>query len=135
RTGQRAGALRLRMGALAQDELTGAPPERFRVPLVDLEDAVVDLDLTRSLPEELLRRLEAAPVLRVGEEMTVIVADPTNQQAAAELASWTGTHVSTAMTARERVLHLLDKAFPPVARTAADAAQPEDPRPPPAPHL
>jgi type IV pilus assembly protein PilB len=124
RTGKRLGEILLRMGAVTEEQLNWALSERLRVPLVDLDDDVIDFDLVRSMPEELLRRLEAAPVLRVGEEMTVIVADPTNQQAAAELASFTGTRVSTAMAARDRVLHLLDKAFP-----GAGAAQPEDARP------
>jgi type IV pilus assembly protein PilB len=128
RTGKRLGEILLRMGAVTEEQLNWALSERLRVPLVDLDDDVVDFDLIRSMPEELLRRLEAAPVLRVGEEMTVIVADPTNQQAAVELASFTGTRVSTAMAARDRVLHLLDKAFPAAVPTDAGAAQTEDTR-------
>ena len=76
RTGRRLGEILLKMGAITEEQLNWALSERLNVPLVDLEDDVVDFALIRSMPEELLRRLEAAPILRVGDEMTVIVADP-----------------------------------------------------------
>ena len=46
--------------------------------------------LARTLPEELLRRHEAFPVLRVADELTVIITDPTNQQAVSDLEAVTG---------------------------------------------
>ena len=130
RTGRRLGEILLKMGAITEEQLNWALSERLSVPLVDLEDDVVDFSLIRSMPEDLLRRLEAAPVLRVGDEMTVIVADPTNEGAAVELESWTGTRVSTAMAARDRVMHLLDKAFPPSAGARARAGERRDAPPP-----
>ena len=77
-----------------------------------LSDEVVDLEIARSLPEAVLRRHEAVPILRVADEMTVLVADPTNRQAAIELEALSGARVIVALAAREAVLHFLDRAFP-----------------------
>src|SRR6185436_894803 len=66
----------------------------------------------RSLPETVLRRHEAVPVLRVSNEMTVLLADPTNHQAAIELEALSGSRITVALAAREAVLHFLDRAFP-----------------------
>ena len=60
----------------------------------------------------MLRRHEAVPILRVADEMTVLVADPTNRQAAIELEALSGSRVTVALAAREAVLHFLDRAFP-----------------------
>ena len=79
---------------------------------------MIDLDVARSLPEAVLRRHEAVPVLRVSNEMTVLLADPTNRQAAIELEALTGSRVTVALASREAVLHFLDRAFPESKREA-----------------
>ena len=90
RSGQGLGQILLQMGVVTEETLNWTLSERLRVPYVDLEDDVVDFDLIRPMPEELLRRHEAVPVLRVGNGLTVILAHPRNSQAAAELrrSSW-----------------------------------------------
>src|SRR5262249_34894820 len=57
----------------------------------------------------------AFPVLRVGDELTIVLADPTNKHAIVELEAMTGAQVATAIASRETIQHLLDKAFPPGA--------------------
>ena len=113
--GKRLGEILIEMGALTADELNWALSELLGLPYVEFRDEMVDLDLARTLPEEALRRHEAFPVLRVGDELTVILTDPANQQVVVELEAITGARVSIAIASRETVLHLLDKAFPPGA--------------------
>lgn len=110
--GRRLGEVLVSMGALTQEQLSWALSEALHIPFVELSDEVIDLDVARSLPEAVLRRHEAVPVLRVGDEMTVLLADPTNHQAAIELEALTGVRVTVALAAREAVLHFLDRAFP-----------------------
>ncbi len=113
--GRRLGEVLLEMEALSADELNWALSELLGIPYVEFRDEMVDLDLARTLPEEVLRRQQAFPVLRVGNELTVILADPLNEQAVVELEALTGAKVATAIAARETIVHLLDKAFPPTA--------------------
>jgi type IV pilus assembly protein PilB len=110
--GKRLGEILVEMGALSSDELNWALSELLGIPYVEFREEMVDLDLARTLPEELLRRHEAFPVLRVGDELTVILTDPTNQQAVSDLEAVTGTKVSIAIASRETLLPLLDRAFP-----------------------
>lgn len=111
-SGGRLGEELVSMGAITQEQLTWALSEAFHIPFVDLSDEVVDLEVARSLPEAVLRRHEAVPILRAGDEMTVLVADPTNKQAAIELEALSGSRVTLALAARQAVLHFLDRAFP-----------------------
>ena len=110
--GRRLGEVLLSMGAITQEQLTWGLSEALHIPFVELSDEVVDLEVARSLPEAVLRRHEAVPILRVADEMTVLVADPTNRQTAIELEALSGSRVSMALAAREAVLHFLDRAFP-----------------------
>jgi type IV pilus assembly protein PilB len=114
--GKRLGEILLEMGALTADELNWALSELLGVPYVEFRDEMVDLTLARSLPEDLLRRHQAVPVLQVGEELTVILADPLNRHAVVELEAVTGRRIQVAIAARETIAHLLDKAFPPTPR-------------------
>jgi type IV pilus assembly protein PilB len=111
--GKRLGEILVEMGALTPDELNWALSELLGIPYVEFREEMVDLDLARSLPEQVLRRHAAFPVLRVGDELTVILSDPTNQQAVVELEAVTGARVSVAIASRETILHFLDRAFPP----------------------
>ena len=111
-SGRRLGELLLSMGTINQEQLSWALSESLHIPFVELSDEVIDLEVARSLPETVLRRHEAVPILRVGEEMTVLVADPTNRQAAIELEALSGSRVTVALAARDAVQHFLDRAFP-----------------------
>jgi len=111
-TGRRLGEVLLSMGVITQEQLSWALSESLHIPFVELSDDVIDLDVARSLPETVLRRHEAVPVLRVSNEMTVLLADPTNHQAAIELEALSGSRITVALAAREAVLHFLDRAFP-----------------------
>lgn len=113
--GRRLGELLLGMGAITQEQLSWALSEALHIPFVELSDEVIDLEVARTLPEAVLRRHEAVPVLRVGHELTVLLADPTNRQAAVEIEALSGSRVTVALAAREAVLHFIDRAFPPSA--------------------
>jgi type IV pilus assembly protein PilB len=118
---RRLGEILLSMGAINQEQLSWALSESLHIPFVELSDEVIDLEVARSLPEAVLRRHEAVPVLRVGDEMTVLLTDPTNRQAAIELEALSGARVIVALAAREAVLHFLDRAFPASRQLAGHA--------------
>jgi hypothetical protein len=75
--GRRLGEVLLSMGVLTQEQLCWALSESLHIPFVELSDDVIDLDVTRSLPEAVLRRHEAVPgVAGVSNEMTVAPGRP-----------------------------------------------------------
>jgi type II secretory ATPase GspE/PulE/Tfp pilus assembly ATPase PilB-like protein len=110
--GKRLGQVLIEMGALSVDQFNWALSELLGIPYVDLTEDMVDLELARTLPEDVLRRHQAFPVLRSADEMTVVLADPTDHEAVAELEALARLTVRPAMAARETVAKLLDKAFP-----------------------
>jgi len=117
-TERRPGEILIEMGALTQDQLNWALGEQLGIPYVELSEEMVDLEAARALPEELLRRCQALPILRVGDELTVALADPTNRQAVADIETLTGAKVTVAIASAVAIARLLDLAFPPMSRGA-----------------
>lgn len=115
REGKRLGEILLEMGALSADELNWALSELLGIPYVEFSEEMVDLELARTLPEAVLRRHLAFPVLQAGGELTAILADPLDQAAILALEGLTGRRVQVAIASSEMIVRLLDKAFPPTA--------------------
>lgn len=112
-TGQRLGEVLVEMGVLTEDQLYWALGEQLGIPFAELSEEMVDLEAARALPEELLRRYQALPILKVGNELTVALADPTNRQAVADIETLTGAKVTVAIASGSSISRLLDRAFPP----------------------
>jgi twitching motility protein PilU len=125
---RRLGQILLEMMAVSPDQLNRARAEVFGIPHVEFRESAVDLELARSLPEELLRRHQAVPIRREGDELAVVFVDPTSRQAITELESLTGARVLPAIALRETIERLLDRTFPPGARPGA-GVRPDTARP------
>ncbi len=107
------GEILIEMGVLTQDQLNWALSEQLGIPYVELSDEMVDLEAARAFPEELLRRHQALPILKIGDELTVALADPTNEQAVAELRALAQANVTVAIASASSIAQLLARAFPP----------------------
>ncbi len=103
----------LEMVVVSPDQLNRARAEMLGRPLVEFREQTVDLELVRTIPEEVLRRHQAVPVRQEGSELAVLLPDPTNRQAVVELEAVTGAKVVTAIAFPDTIARLLDKAFPP----------------------
>jgi len=111
-TERRLGEILVEQGTLTRDELNWALGNLLGVPYVELEASMVDPELTRSVPADLLRRYQAVPMIQVGNELTLAMADPTDSQAIADIGAVTGTDVKVAMADPEAVADTLAELAP-----------------------
>ncbi len=107
-TSQRLGEILVGEAMLTRDELNWALGNLLGVPYVELEPAMVDPVAFRSLPIELLRRYHAVPLIQVGHELTLAMADPTDTQALADVEAVTGSEVKVAMADSAAIEDTLD---------------------------
>ena len=107
------GQILIEMGALTHDQLYWALSEQLGIPYVELSDEMVDLEAARAFPEGLLRRHQALPILKIRDELTLAVADPTNEQALTDLRALTRANITVAIAPPDTINRLLDCAFPP----------------------
>ncbi|MGH7586363.1 MAG: type IV-A pilus assembly ATPase PilB [Gemmatimonadales bacterium] len=68
----------VRLGAVAELDVTKVLGRIYRVPAVDLSRFEVDARILRLLPSELAQRHMVLPLKREGRTLTVAMADPTN---------------------------------------------------------
>jgi len=79
--GTRLGFALIKLGAIAEADLTRALAKQYRVPAVDLERVPIDPRIPRMLPAELALKHQVLPIRRVGRTLTVAMADPTDANA------------------------------------------------------
>jgi type IV pilus assembly protein PilB len=77
-TKTRIGFALVKLGFVAEDELTRALAKQFRVPAVDLEKVKVEEKILRLIPEEVAMRHRVIPLRKVGRTLTVAMSNPTD---------------------------------------------------------
>jgi type IV pilus assembly protein PilB len=75
-SGERVGTLLVKAGALDERRLTDAVADHLGLPAVDLRVARPDPDALKALPEHIARELQAVPLSRDADKVTIVVADP-----------------------------------------------------------
>ena len=71
----------MKLGFVAEDQLTRALAKQFRVPAVDLEKVKVEDKILRLVPEEVAMKHRVLPLRKVGRTLTVAMANPTDMGA------------------------------------------------------
>lgn len=107
-SGGRLGEILVREGMLSRDKLNWALGHLLGIPYVHPEAAAIAPELLAAAPLELLQRCQAVPMARVGDELTVAMADPTDGQAVADLHVVTGARIRPAMADPAAIHAVLD---------------------------
>ena len=78
----------------AEEERTRELAERYRLDFVDMSAFVIDQELLRSIPADLMLRYRFVPRRRNGEALEIVVSDPTDLPMIDELSLLLGTTVT-----------------------------------------
>jgi len=81
RSKTRIGFALVKLGFVAEAQLTRALAKQFRVPAVDLEKVKVEDKILRLVPEEVAMKHRVLPLRKVGRTLTVAMANPTDMGA------------------------------------------------------
>jgi type IV pilus assembly protein PilB len=108
--GNLAGAL-VKIGALAEEDLTKFLSEFYGVPSVDLSNFNPDPSLVRILPADVANKFQAVPVSRSGRRLTVAMANPANIFAIDDIKFITGYEVQPCVATESAIKKAIDKAY------------------------
>jgi type IV pilus assembly protein PilB len=81
RSKTRIGFALVKLGFVAEDQLTRTLAKQFRVPAVDLGKVEVEEKILRLVPEEVAMKYRVLPLRKVGRTLTVAMANPTDMGA------------------------------------------------------
>jgi len=107
----RLGEAIVRDGLLSQDQLNWALAQHFGLPYVDVQVQALDRDLVRSLRPGLLYQHRVVPLVRIGDTITLAMADPTDMQAVHEVAETTRAEVQCAIAGEHSIVAALEEIF------------------------
>ncbi|MDR7555310.1 MAG: response regulator [Armatimonadota bacterium] len=123
RSGKRLGQVLVEQGVLTEDDIAWALANQLGYPYVFLTRDLVDEEAVRLLPEGFMRERRVLPVLKFGHEMTLAMADPTDQATIDEVAARTGLRINRALALASNIATVLDEVFArPRAARAPSAA-------------
>jgi len=83
--GNRVGYSLIKLGYIAEDDLTRVLARQFRVPAIDLGRVHLDQKTLRLIPTELALKHYVLPLRRIGRTLTVAMADPSDARALEDL--------------------------------------------------
>ncbi|MBD3332880.1 type II secretion system protein GspE [candidate division GN15 bacterium] len=98
-------------GFITSDELVDAISERLNVPKITLDNVFVDPDVLSILPLELVKRHQLLPVFKIGDTLTVAMADPLDFIAVDEVRYLTKLKINRVVATRETILHAVEEHY------------------------
>ena len=107
-TGQRLAHILVDQGAATEDDIAWALSHNLGYPYVFLRPDIVDEETVRLLPESFLRERSVLPILKFGSELTLVMADPTDQRTVDEVVSRTGLQVKRALAPVSKIEAVLE---------------------------
>lgn len=107
RTGKRLGRILIEQGAATEDDVAWALSNQLMYPYVFLSRDSIDDEVVRLLPEALLRERHILPIHRFGQQVTVAMADPTDQQTVDDVETQTGLQVNRAVALESNIEDML----------------------------
>jgi len=81
------------MGLVSEKKMAGLVAEELNLPLVELSDYIMDNDVIKSIPEKAAREYQVIPIFKIGDSLTVAMANPTDIEAIDEIKLRSGCDV------------------------------------------
>ena len=85
--------------------------EEFGVPALDIDCIELDADVTKSIPEKLIRQHGVLPIYKRGKRLFIALADPTNMRALDEIKFATGNQAEAVVVEADKLARSIDKAL------------------------
>jgi len=84
---------------------------RLGVPYLDISGYMVDKDVLALIPEEACRSLNVFPLFKIGDTLTLAMANPTDVDIIDELRLKTGLEISPVLASEEDIKNAIDKYY------------------------
>jgi len=110
-SGGKLGQILINRKLISENELTEAISERLDIQKISLKSLVIDPHIISKVPVELARRYELIPVFKIGDMMTVAMADPLNIIAIDELKYLTKCKIKRVIAPASEIATAIDEYY------------------------
>ena len=110
-SGEPIGQVLVDLGLITERDLVELLAEQLRMEVVDLRRVECDRTIAFRLPRHVAHRLGALPVRRVGEQIDVVIAAPTDDDAVGELTQRLGQPLRLLLAPRAEIDATIDRLY------------------------
>ncbi len=108
RTGKYLGEILSDLGFVQQEVIADFLAREARVKVIKLENLSIDKEVLKLIPFEVAKRLQAIPIKKEGNVVTVAMADPFNVSAIDSLEQITGLKINVVTATQREILNAID---------------------------
>lgn len=111
KTGQPLRKVIVQKGLISEEDLVSFMASSMNLPHIELENYIIDPKIIELIPENLARKHQIIPLLKIGNSITCAMFDPLNLFAIDELRNKTGYDIEPAVAAEKEIRHALDEYY------------------------
>ena len=111
RTNERLSIVLTRLGFLKEDDLLDFLSRKYGIPIINLSRVEVDPEILRLVRKEVVQKYQVFPVRKVGNTLTLALADPTVVLAIDDVQFATGLHVIPVLASEAAIRTAIDKNY------------------------
>ncbi len=101
----------IKTGFVSEEDMVNFLAEQMSIPRIDLNSHLIDPKLIELVPEDLARKHQIIPVLKIGSTLTCVMADVFNLLALDEVMLRTGLTVEQAIATEKEIQKAIDEHY------------------------
>ena len=121
RSNEKLGSILVRLGLLNEDQLIGFLSRQYGLPSITLSQLDIDPEVLKLVPANMAKKYEVLPVKRVGNALTLAMADPTNVFAIDDIAFVTNLQVLPVVASQGAIRKAIERNYDPQSAALSDA--------------
>src|ERR671938_1112504 len=123
-SGGKLGETLIKLGFVAEEDITECLSQQFGVPSINLQHFEIDASVIKLIPADVARKYNILPVNKTGATITIAMADPTNVFAMDDIKFMTGYNVEPVVASETAVGEAIQRYYASGAARATGTAAP-----------
>ncbi|MCX7792981.1 MAG: type IV-A pilus assembly ATPase PilB [Thermodesulfovibrionales bacterium] len=111
REGGRIGSKLVKLGFVTEEKIVSFLSKQYGVPAINLAEYKIDPNIIKLIPKDLAQKHLIIPVTRVGPNLTIAMADPTNVFAIDDVKFITGYNVEVVVASESAIVEAISKYY------------------------
>lgn len=108
---KRIGKILIDLGRVTQDEINWVLGKQLSLPYVQVNIGNIDIQLSKNIPEDTLRKFKAIPIMELNNELVVAMADPTDEEAIEMIKEVTKRKLKFVLASFENIDETINQIF------------------------
>lgn len=108
---KRIGEILIDLGRVTQDEINWVLGKQLNLPYVQINIDNIDIQLSKNISENVLRKFKAIPIMEFNNELVVAMADPTDEEAIEVIKEGTKRKLKFVLASFKNIDETIDQIF------------------------